>query len=188
MQQSGMGLNELRKNITKSGIFGFFANSRRDDDASSDEDNVPSLSEDENFIKSGRRGIIVFKCHCLKSDKQKIFHLHLYSGQIFQYTDGRRKIGNCSDITGIFVRPDCSVVVDVKRSRGTVRKMYAFDSKESAFLYQKYIDYRNDVGSTVRCAFDAIDRRGAKLITPIPLSLALKGVDVDADDIDVKAM
>ena len=137
MHQSGIGLNELRKNFTKSGIFGFFSGARREDELSSDEENTPQISEDENFIKNGHRGIIVLKCHCLKSDKQKILHLHLYSGQLSQFTDGKRKIGLCSDICGIFVRSDFTVVVDVKRSRGVVRKIYAFDSMEAASQYQR---------------------------------------------------
>ena len=188
MQSSGIGLSDLRKNITKSGIFGFFANTRRDDDASSDEDSNLNSSEDENYVRSGQRGIVVFKCHCLKSDRQKILHLHLHSGQIFQYSEGKRKVGMCSDICGIFIRSDFSVVIDVKRNRGVVRKIYVFDSQESAFLYQKYIDFRNDIGVAVRCAFDAIDRRGAKLITPQLLLIALKCNDLSTTEDDIKAM
>ena len=188
MQSSGIGFSDLRKNITKSGIFSFFANTRKDDDASSDEDSNLYSSEDENYVSSGHRGIVVFKCHCLKSDRQKILHLHLYSGQIFQYTDGKRKVGFCSDICGTFIRSDFSVVIDMKRNRGVVRKIYVFESQESAVLYQKYIEFRNDIGVAVRSAFDAVDRRGAKLITPQLLRIALKCIDVSTTEDDIKAM
>lgn len=188
MQQSGIGLSELRRNFTKSGIFGFFSASKREDDASSDDEHALQTSEDESFIKHGHRGIVVLKCHCLKSDRQKILHLHLYSGQLFQYIDGKRKISLASDICGILVRADFTVVVDVRRNRGTVRKIYAFDSQEASLQYQRYIEFRNDTGTVVRSAFDAIDRRGAKLITAVLLQIALKGMDILASERDIKAM
>lgn len=187
MQNSGIDLGELRKTISKTGIFNFF-NTNKNDDASSDEDHPPNIVEDDIFVRDGHRGIVVLKCHCLKSNKRKIFHLHLYSGQIYQYADGRRKIRLCADICGIFVRPDCSVVVDMKRNRGVVRKLYTFDSLENANRYQKYIEFRNDIGPSIRAAFDVIDRKGAKLITSALLCLALKERDIYASDSEVRSM
>lgn len=188
MNQSGIGLSDLRKNFTKSGLFVFFAGARREDDASSDEEQALQTSEDESFIKFGHRGIVVLKCHCLKSDRQKILHIHLYSGQLYQYTNGKRKISQTSDICGILVRADFTVVVDVRRNRGILRKIYAFDSLKASSQYQRYIEFRNDTGIAVRNAFDEIDRRGAKLITAVLLKIALKSMDILASEGDVKAM
>lgn len=188
MQQSGIGLNDLRKNFSKSGIFGFFTASRKEDDASSDEETVPQILEDEHFIRNGQRGVIVLKCHCLKSDRQKILHFHLYTGQIFQYTDGKKKISLSSDICGIIVRSDFTVLVDVKKRSGVSRRIYAFDSYEASAEYRKYIEFRNDIGIIVRSAFDAIDRRGARLITATLLQMALKSMDIKVTEEDINAM
>ena len=187
MHNSGIDLGELRKTISKTGIFGFFT-TNKNEDASSDEDHPPNIVEDDIFVRDGHRGIVVLKCQCLKGNRSKIFHLHLYSGQMYQYADGRRKIGLCTDICGIFVRPDCSVVVDLKRNRGVVRKMYAFDSLQNANRYQRYVEFRNDIGPSIRTAFDAIDRKGAKLITFDLLCQALKEMDIYASDSEIRSM
>ena len=186
-------VNELRKAIVgnsgsgKGGIFGFFQSAINPREASSDEES--STAEDDEFIRNGTRGIIVSKCFCLKTERMKTFHLHLYSGSIYQYTDGRRKVQHCADISNILVRNDHVVVLDMKRrGMAVAQKRYAFSDEECARKYQKYIDFRNDTGQVVRASFDAIDRRGVKLITIGTLQQALRTVDLDVNDDDTKIM
>ena len=189
-------VNELRKAIVgggsgsgnKGGIFGFFQSAINPREASSDEESP--TAEDDEFIRNGTRGIVVTRCFCLKTERMKTFHLHLYSGSIYQYTDGRRKVQHCADISNILVRTDHVVVLDMKRTRGmaVVQKRYAFSDEESARKYQKYVEFRNETGMVVRASFDAIDRRGAKLITMGTLQQALRAVDLEVNDDDTKIM
>ena len=189
-------VNELRKAIVgggtgsgnKGGIFGFIQAAINPREASSDEESP--TAEDDEFIRNGTRGIVVTKCFCLKTERMKTFHLHLYSGSIYQYSDGRRKVQHCADISNILVRADHVVILDMKRTRGmaVVQKRYAFSDEESARKYQKYVDFRNDTGMVVRASFDAIDRRGVKLITIGTLQQALRAVDLEVNDDDTKIM
>ena len=187
-------VNEIRKAVVgtakSGGIFGFLTSAiGAPREASSDEELCTSTSEDDEFIRTGTRGIVVTRCYCLKTERTKIFHLHLYTGQIYQYKEGRRKVHHCSDISNVLVRSDHVVVLDMRRTRGlVVQKRFAFHDEESARTYQKYVEFRNDTGIVVRSAFDAIDRRGAKLITAGTLKQALRAVDLEVNDEDIKIM
>jgi hypothetical protein len=170
-----------------SGIFGFFISSSKQSDNSSD-DEAPGFADDADYIHNGQRGIVVLSCHCLRTDKKKIFHIHLYSGQIYQYAEGRRKIYNCSDVTNVIVRSDKTVLVDMKKTRGHVQKRYFFETEDDALKYQQYIEFRNDTGTVIRSSFDQIDRKGQKLITVAALKMALRVSDLEVTEQDVKYM
>ena len=188
-------VNELRKAIVGGGnsgkgggIFGFFQSAINPRELSSDEES--STAETDEFIRNGTRGIVVSKCFCTKTNRMKTFHLHLYSGSIYQYTDGRRKIHHCGDISNILVRSDHVVELEMKRRNGMTasfaQKRYSFSDECSARKYQKYVEFRNDTGMVVRASFDAIDRRGSKLITIGTLQQALRAVDLEVNDDDTK--
>jgi len=147
-----VAMNEIRKTLgvatgrasgaPAAGIFGYVASviaSNVGGGAASSDEELPSTSESDEFIRTGTRGIVVCRCYCLKTESAKTFHINLYSGQISVYKgDGRaKKTHHCSDISNILVRSDHVVVLDMKRSRGlVVQKRFAFDSEESARLYQ----------------------------------------------------
>ena len=144
-------MNEIRKTLAATGrsasapaagIFGYVASviaSTAGGSAASSDEEFPSTSESDEFIRTGSRGIVVCQCYCLKTEQKKTFHINLYSGQVSVYKgDGRaKKTHHCSDISNVLVRSDHVVVLDMKRSRGlVVQKRFAFDSEDSARLYQ----------------------------------------------------
>jgi hypothetical protein len=187
-QHTVSSINEIRKNISKGGIFGIFGSSEKQGDESSDEEPAHVLENDE-FIRNGQRGIVVLKCAPVGvEDKAKILHIHLYSGQVYQYKNGKRKCHSCAQLSNVSLHHDGVVTVDMQRRGLTVQKRYVFDSEESALLYQKYIEFRNDTGVIVKAAFDAIDRRGAKLITYGQLRAALRSVDLSVSENHIHQM
>jgi hypothetical protein len=76
----------------------------------------------------------------------------------------------------------------MKKNRGIATKRYEFESDIDAIKFQRYIDFRNDTGVIVRCAFDEIDRRGAKLITKPALKMALRIADLEVAEDEIEFM
>lgn len=178
------------------GIFGLLAgvvgksgsNQGGADETSDDEE---ALLEDEDYIRNGHRGVIVFTAYCVNTDTNKTFHIHLYSGQLFQYTARRRKKFYCSNIQSMSLREaDHNLIVDVKKSQavGIHQKRFMFETDAEAFSFQKYVEFRNDAGQVIRMAFDLIDRKGTKVITANSLRAALNMVDLSASEDDIKSM
>jgi hypothetical protein len=184
-------VNEIRKAVIgtgKSSIFGGFLSAigaprpqGYDDDDNDDHD-------DDDDDADGRVGCIVARCFDLQKDRSKVFYINIYTGLITQHTQGRKKIHQCSDISNVLVRSDHVVVLDMKRRGHVIQKRFAFHDEESARTYQKYVEFRNDTGIVCVASFDAIDRRGAKLITAGTLKQALRAVDLEVNDEDVKIM
>jgi hypothetical protein len=81
--------NTLFRNNTINGILSIFQNlsSKRssngsaNDGGSSDDDDDVAL-DDPDFINNGNRGIKVFSTFCKTTNKNKILHVHIYSGII----------------------------------------------------------------------------------------------------------
>lgn len=145
----------------------------------SSEDECP-CADDQGFIQNGERGVLVFNVYCVKTDRGKTFHVHLYDGTIVQYMEKSKKIFNCSNILSISIRNDHNVVIDIQKNHGIAKKQkrYIFDSDENASIFKRYIEYINEYGSVIRSAFDIMDRKKTQLITMTSLRSALGALDI----------
>lgn len=107
---SRLGENQSRHNILDYLKMSGTKNIRDNDDVdSNDDDGSASQSVsgnsiyEEEYIKNGSKGVVVFdKIYCVKTDRYKTFHLHLKSGIMQQFfADSRTcKKFQCSDILG----------------------------------------------------------------------------------------
>lgn len=157
---------------------------------SSDEEDV--VADSLEFIRNGQKGIVVFNnVYCVKTNRIKTFHIHLYNGHVYQYIGDKRKKVLCGDIQQIVKRTDNNqLLVDIKRPRDltTRQKKLLFDTDKDAMIYKRYIDFCNDVGLSVRHAFDTIDARRTHVISTSNLKKSLKEFDIEANEEDIRAM
>ena len=184
-------VNEIRKAVIgtgKSSIFGGFLSAIGAPRPQYDDDFDDQDDQDDDDADGRTMGCIVARCFDLQKDRSKVFYINIYTGMITQHKEGRKKVHHVSDISNVLVRSDHVVVLDMKRRGHVVQKRFAFHDEESARTYQKYVEFRNDTGIVCVAAFDAIDRRGAKLITAGTLKQALRAVDLEVNDEDVKIM
>jgi hypothetical protein len=162
-----------------------------DDDKSASQSQAGSIYEDEDFIKTGNKGIIVFSnIYCVKTCRYKTFHLYLNSGILYQYAGRSRKKFNCSDIQEIRKNANNQVIVTIKHSMelSSKKKKYCFDSDAAYEEFKKYVEFMNDTGSTIRSAFEAIDTRGVKTINKSNLKAAMNRHDIEVTDQDLTKM
>jgi hypothetical protein len=150
-------------------------------DASSDDEN--GVTENAEYIKDGIRGIVVFSVNCLKKDKEKVFHINLFTGGITQYSGTKKKSFSCYDVVNVALKPSESMVtLDIKRPMdvSTRQKKYRFDKEDDAALFKKYIQFYKEFGQLIRAAFGLVDRMGSRVITPPMLEAGLKTLDISA--------
>lgn len=120
-----------------------------DNNSSDDEANA---NNDEQFVQNGGRGIVVFKAFCAKTERNKVFHLHLHSGHIHQYVDKKRKVFHVHDVISINHRPiekKHYYFIDIKKHNDvSVRqKKYIFDDEEKGSQFKKALEFRKEYGS-----------------------------------------
>ncbi len=179
----------MARNLFKAGISFLqqVANSKND---SSEEDEPESLVEDEDYIKNGQKGILVFRSYSVKSDRYKTLHINIYKAQFVQYSENKKKIYACSDIQTIFRNADNNVVVEIKRPMEMQRhqKKLIFETELMASKFHQYVEFIKEFGKQLRSAFNQIDFTRSGVIEFVDLKKAMSKVDLKVSDDDTHLM
>jgi len=155
---------------------------------------VPDALENEDYIRNGKRGVMVFHTYSVKADRQKSIHVNLYTRQIIQYYDAMKRTFMCDEIAHInrAQSNNCLIELQLRKSMGMgmhsrIKKL-VFVNELMAHRFHQCVDFMNDSGKHVRDAFHVIDYRGNGLITASDLSKAFAKVDLKASAEDINQM
>ena len=154
---------------------------------------MPDALENEEYIKNGKRGVMVFHTYSVKADRQKSIHVNLYTQQIIQYYDAMKRTFMCDEICHINRAQSNNCLIELqlkKKSMGMhsrIKKLL-FVNETMAHRFHQCVDFMNDSGKHVRDAFHAIDYRGNGLITASDLMKAFAKVDLIASSVDIDHM
>ena len=156
----------------------------------SDDDEAADIVEDEEYIRSGTRGVIVFKTYSVKTDKEKTLHLHLYKAQVVQYYEKVKRVYSCDEMLSINRNADNNVVIEIKKPMAiqTHIKKIIFQNEEMAQKFISYIEFINGSGAQIKQAFNAIDYKRTGIISRSDLVKALAKVDLKASQEDADIM
>jgi hypothetical protein len=149
-----------------------------------------STTDDDDSIANPQKGVIVFlDVYCFRTRGSKTLHINLYNGYISQFSGRRSKKFQCSTIQMVMVSSDI-VSIDIKKPKymNVKQKKYRFDSATSAKIFKTYVDCYNLNGVSIRTSFDAIEKKGTRLVKFGTLSAGLSSYDIEATDSQVAVM
>ena len=154
-----------------------------------------SSDDDDSSSKDGKEGnfadAIVFKSYCIKTDRQKEFHLDLYRCLARLCSSNKSKVFHCDSIQRVLVNSEKNqVIVERKLPSELLSKQrkYVFETIALAQKFKMYVECCKSQGNSIRYMFDMLDPSKLNSIHPTYLMRTLKEFHIPFTEIDIAGM
>jgi hypothetical protein len=146
----------------------------------SSDDEKTDLTENEEYIVRGKRGVIVFNTYSIRSKKPKYVHINLHSCTITQYYQSRKKVYQISNIVNIMRNTETMITLEYPGIMDVQFrcKKFLFQTEAGADKFHQYIECLNEMGKHIAESFDSIDYTKSGKIARDDLEIALSRCDL----------
>ena len=144
--------------------------------------NVDFIVQEIEYMKNGKRGVLVFHCTQLlpvipsgsprtctsaeqvHTEEEQYLHLNYYNGTLEIYRENEIKTLKLYDITLMERSSDNKFHLQCGSSKAPPM-LYQFHGPLLADTFQQYVEYWQDSGIVIQRAFDMLDKKGKGIVT-----------------------